>query len=64
MQNLKNKKIDVFWGPLLSSFDLNNMISTYTKKRFFMEKMAQICQVSKKKIKTKSKLPYFNNKFQ
>jgi hypothetical protein len=40
--------MDFFGGPHLSRFDLNNMISTYTKNLFFIEKMAQICQVSKK----------------
>jgi hypothetical protein len=42
--------MDFFGGPHLSRFDLNNMISTHTKT-IFMEKMAQICQVSKKKNK-------------
>jgi hypothetical protein len=46
-----------FWRKIWRNFNLKkNMISTYTKG-FFMEKMAQICQISNEKF---SKTPDFN----
>jgi hypothetical protein len=59
---MKNKEIDFFGGSHLSRFDLNNMISTYTKKKNSWKKWPKFAKFPRKN--KKSKLPYFNDKFQ
>ncbi len=49
-----------FTGEFPSNFDLKNMISTNTKD-FFMGKITQIRQISKKIIRNQ---PDFDDKFQ
>jgi hypothetical protein len=50
----------VLLAEISSNFDLKNMIST-NKKEFFMGKMTQIRQISKKIIRNR---PDFDSKFQ
>jgi hypothetical protein len=50
-----------YFGGISSNFNLKNMILNYIYTGFFMEKLAQIHQISKE---NNAKSPDFNDKFQ
>jgi hypothetical protein len=58
MQNLKNKKIDFFWGPHLSRFDLNNYDFNLHKKDFSWKKWPKFARFPRK-IKIKIQIAIF-----
>ncbi len=48
LTQLQSISVFLFGSKILQNFDLKNMTSNYTRV-FFMEKMTQICQISKEK---------------